>query len=363
MGRLFKYEMRKVLSKRSFIIVLLIMMLIIVSNELTPVILGNYKPKKEMETALSGTVIGDEYLSTLKDDNEHGTTNPIEFFIKSATGQVNLEGWTEDKLYSTRKEINNSMMREGGISAEEIKIWEKWDEANTEPFTYYYSGLYTSIFEFSGYMNFILLIATAVGLSGLFAEERPTNMDQMIFCSKLGRTRLFGIKTLVGFTVGLMIAGLMIVTSLITDVILYGTGGAQMMLQILLPMCLRPMTMGRAVAVMIGFFIAEEMAFVVIIMFVSQLTMNRAVTISAMFLIMFMSMINLPSSLGVLFIIWNCIPGATVGSWLFDNYHLIRIFGLNITNLVYTPVIWVIAGTIVVLVTRNIYVKYQIKSR
>lgn len=363
MGTIFKYELRKVFLKKSYIIALLIMLLIMIMNEATPIILGNYKPKKDLEMSLSGTVINDEYLSNLQPTDEHNTTNPLEYFVKASSGQTDITGFTEESLYNTRKEINNSLMRKDGISEKAIAVWNKWDEKNVAPFTYFYSGTYTSIFEISGYMNFMLLIVTGIGLSGIFAEEKSSNMDQLIFCSRNGKVKLFGIKAAVGGILGLVTVFVMVAVELITCVTLYGTQGANMMIQIVIPQCLLHLNMGQAVFIMFITFIFEEMAFVIIILFASQLTMNRAITISTMFVIMFMGMLNIPENLGVIYILWNAIPGATVGSWLFDNHHLISIFGLNIVNLIYTPVIWVIAGTGLIFLTKMFYTKYQVKSR
>lgn len=363
MGTLFKYELKKVLSKKAYILAVLIMMAIILGNELTPVILGNYRTRKASELALSGTVINDICLATLTDEGEHGTTNPIEFFVKSATGSTYVSGWSEETLYSTRDEINASMMRKGKIPEKDIAVWQKWDSKNKAPYTYVYSGLYTSIFELSGYMNFILLISTAIGLGGLFAEEKATNMDQLIFCSKLGRKRLFAVKTAVGIAVGLITVTVMILTSLIIDLILYGPSGASMMLQLLIPACMLHLNMGQSVVIMILLYYLEEIALVIVIMFLSQVTMNKAVTISSMFVVMFMAMINIPSSFGLLYILWNSIPGSTVGSWLFDNYRLIHIFGIPVINMVYIPVIWLIFGTALIFITKKLYENYQVKSR
>lgn len=364
MSTLFQFELKKVFCRRSYIIAMLIMICILVSNEVTPIILGNYKPKKESEKALSGTVVDDEYLSCLQAKEEHNTTNPVEFFIKAATGQSEITGHTQESLYRARREINESMMRSNGLSDKSIEVWKMWDSRNEEPFTYLYSGSYTAFLEMTSYLNFMILIVTGIGLSGIFADEKSTNMDQLIFCTKHGRTKLFGIKLAAGMLLGFVSTFILLLVELILCLILYGPGGAEMMIQVLIPQCMMHLSMGQAVAFMILILFFEEFILVSIVLLVSQLTMNKAVTTASMFVLMFCGMLNLvPERMGILYILWNAIPGATAGSWLFTDYHLISVFGLHLNVLVYTPLLWVIAGIALLLLTKVLYGKYQVKSR
>lgn len=363
MSTLFQFELKKVFCRRSYIIAMLIMICILVANEVTPIILGIYKPKKEREMALSGTVVDDEYLSSLKAKEEHNTTNPIEYFIKAATGQTVITGHTQESLYRARREINESMMRSNGISDKSIEVWKEWDSRNEEPFTYFYSGSYTAFFEMAGFLNFMILIVTGIGLSGIYADEKSTNMDQLIFCAKHGRTKLFGIKVVAGMLLGFVSTFVLLLVEMMLCFILYGTGGAETMIQLLIPQCMMHLSMGKAVLSMILLLFFEEFILVSIVLLVSQLTMNKAVTIASMFVVMFCGMLNIPERLGVIYILWNSIPGATVGSWLFTNHHLISVFGLHLNTLVYTPLLWVIAGVALLLLTKVLYGKYQVKSR
>ena len=89
MGTLFKYEMRKAFSQKAYWIAIAIMLLVLLANEMTPIITGNFKPKMETEKALSGTVIDDEFLANVQ-PNETGAEDPITFFIKSSTGSTNV---------------------------------------------------------------------------------------------------------------------------------------------------------------------------------------------------------------------------------------------------------------------------------
>lgn len=358
----FKYEMKKAFSQRAYWIALAIMLMILLANELTPIFLGNFKPKMETEKVLSGTVIDDEYLASVT-EAEPDSSDPLVFFIKSSTGSNDITGYTADELYGRRTDINTRLMRSDRISEGVISRWLELDSANKAPFTYRYCGAYVAYMEIAAFINFMILILCGIGLSGIFADERANNTDQLIFCTRIGKRKLFGIKTAVGTIFGFITAVILTAFELVLVTALYGTEGAETMVQLILPQCMMPMTMGKTACIMTVFFLLEALVLSAITMAISQITMNHVVTMAVMVFVMFMAMLNIPSKLGLLYILWNSIPGATVGSWLFTDYHMIELFGHQFMNFAYIPVLWLAAGAALILIAGCSYSRYEVRAR
>lgn len=363
MRELFKFEIKKTFTQRTYLLALLFMIFILIANEFTPMFLGNFEPKQQMEHKLSGTVVDDTFLQEIKQAEDLKQYGPLEFFLKASTGQTDVTDLTEEKLYQTRKEINERLMRQDKISEEDIRFWEKSDERNIAPFRYDYCGLYTAYLEMASFINFMILIVCGIGISGLFANERSAATDQLIFCTKNGKRKLFSVKVLVGVILSLFTAFVLITTEFILGFILYGTEGANVMLQLIIPQCMLHLNMGETAVLMTLFFIFESLIISFIAMTVSQISMNHMVTMAIMILIMFISMINIPSNTGILYILWNMVPGATVGSWLFSDFHLFSLFGLKLINLIYVPIIWFIIGMLLIIVAKISYHHYEVKAR
>lgn len=359
---IFKYEMKKTFSQRAYWIALALMVLVLIGNELTPIFLGNFYPKMNTEKSLSGTVIDDTFLASIG-EIEPDTNNPLVFFIKSATGSSDITGYTADELYSKRKEINNKLMKSDRIPDNVIAKWNELDSKNEEPFVYHYCGGFVSYMEIASFINFMILIVSGIGLSGIFADERRNNTDQLIFCTKAGKRGLFGIKVLTGMILGIFTAAVLILTEFILITILFGWSGAGNMIQLILPQCMMHLDMGEAAMVMTAFFFLEALVLSAIAMAISQITMNHVVTMASMIFVMFLAMLNISSKLGVLYILWNSIPGAAVGSWFFTDYHMIEFFGHPVMNFVYIPVLWIVTGVTMLFIARYSYNRYEVKAR
>lgn len=359
---IFKYEMKKAFKQRAYWIALAIMLLILLTNELTPIFLGNFGPRLQTEKSLSGTIIDDTYLASVTDAGTD-SNDPLVFFIKGCTAAGDITGYTAKELYDRRTEINTRLMESDGLSDSVIAKWLKLDSENRTPFTYYYCGSYVAYMEIAGYINFMILILCAIGLSGIFADERTNKTDQLIFCTKTGKTSLFRIKLVTGMLLGLFTAVVLVTFELVLTAVLFGTKGADTMIQLLLPQCMMHLTMGQAACIMTIFFLLEALVLSVISMAVSQITMNHVVSMAVMILIMFIAMFNIPSKLGILYILWNSVPGAAVGSWMFTDYHMIELFGHQIINFAYLPVLWSAAGAVMLLLSRAFYRTYEVKAQ
>ncbi len=364
-GTLFKFELKKALRKKAFWIALLAMLAIVAANELTPLFLGNYPKDMQVERRVSGTTIDEDFLKTVAatDPNDYKKFGRIETFLKLTTYEIDFSEVTEKGVYGSRTKINERMMDELHLSEGDRQYWRDSDAKNPTPYTYYYSGMYQAFFEICGYMNFMILILCVVGMSGMFADEKSRGTDQIIFSTRLGKRQLFGAKLLVGTLIGVCATALLLLEELVLCIVLYGTDGAQTLIQLFIPPCLMHITMGQAVLVMALLMLGEGLLLSLLAMMLSVLTMNTASTMALMVLFMFASMFNLPEGLGILSKLWNLSPATCVGSWLFDEYRLFHLFGLRLTIIQTAPIVWAVLALALATMAAAAYRRYEVKAR
>ena len=362
MKTLISYEFKKVLSQKAYWGALLVMLLILAANEATPVVLGNYQPKRNRELSLSGTVIDDAIIWEIRAAEDPHEYDPIYEFIKNATGRTDLSSMTAGEVYQTRDKVNNDLMTESKVSEEERSFWKGLDEKNKTPFVYRYDGAYEAFFGVVYFLSFMELILCGIGLSGLYADEKVKKTDQIIFGTRLGRKQLFYAKLIVGGVCGFVSSCILLLEELILSFALYGTDGADAILQIHIPQCMMNITMGQAVLYLSLLVIANGVFLGVITMFLSQVTMNHSGTMAFMIFFLFLSMYNPAKSVRLLSMLWDMLPGAYAGSWLFETYTTVKLFGTRLNILQYTPIFWTIVGVVLILIAGRSYRRYEVRS-
>ena len=359
---LFRYELKKIFSQKAYWLALIVMMLMLAANDITPVFLGTYRQRKEREQALSGTVIDDEILARIDIAEDKHEFGPIYDFLKYATGRTEPAGLTADDLYRIRRENNGHLMDEGLATEEEKSYWEFQDAANTAPFVYKYDGAYEAFFEVVYFMCFMVLILCGIGLSGIFADERIRGTDQIIFGTRLGRKQLFFVKLLAGMICGFVSAFFFVAEEAALLPFLYGTDGWDAMLQIHIPQCMMNITMGRAVLYMAVLVLISGVFLGIITMFFSQLTMNHTASMALMILVLFASMFNPVGNSRILKMLFDMMPGAFVGSWLFETYTTVNLFGVRMNIMQYTPVFWLLTSMLLIAAAAVLYRKYEVNA-
>lgn len=195
------------------------------------------------------------------------------------------------------REIDDSLLKE--VQEAEKEYWREKESEIKKPFTYYYeegyAGIYTSVYV----ANFMLLILTAVAVCGIFADEKISGTDQIIF-SSVQKEKLFAAKILAGFSMGVLLA----------------------------------------------LYLFAALADAAFAMFLSQVLGSRSAATAIMVMGLFLSMLNIPEKLGTFSKIWRYLSGAYIGSWTFTEYRLISVFGRFFNNLQAAPVLWLLASAV-----------------
>ena len=208
----------------------------------------------------------------------------------------------------------------------------------------------------------MLLLLSAIGICGIFADERINGTDQIIF-SSVSKEKLFIAKILAGLSMGVILAVYLYGALSICSFGIYGFSGFNAPLQIRIPGCMLNITIGQTYIYLCVLFLIAGIIYSAFAMFLSQVLNNRSAATAIMVIGLFLSMINVPEAFGLLSKVWSYLPGAYIGSWTFTEYRLIHIFGKFFNNLQMAPVFWMIASMIFIAIAGCSYKQYQVKGK
>ena len=265
-------------------------------------------------------------------------------------------------VVSGRAAINKNYKEFSGREIDDSLIKEVQEAEVKKPFTYQYEEGYAGIFTSVYVANFMLLLLSAIGICGIFADERINGTDQIIF-SSVSKEKLFIAKILAGLSMGIILAVYLYGALSICSFGIYGFSGFNAPLQIRIPGCMLNITIGQTYIYLCVLFLIAGIIYSAFAMFLSQVLNNRSAATAIMVIGLFLSMINVPEAFGLLSKVWSYLPGAYIGSWTFTEYRLIHIFGKFFNNLQMAPVFWMIASMIFIAIAGCSYKHYQVKGK
>ncbi len=165
-------------------------------------------------------------------------------------------GGTAEEYYANRQSYVNLEMQH--LRETERAYWETMEEHVEKPFRYHPENgmqvLY-SLISSSGIVFFVPLLAGAC-LCELFARERRTKMDALVFSSRRGRKILCLAKIIAGGLSAVLAAALVSGITVAVYLVLYGPeswyGAIQLLSGAGLSWCSWPITMGQGILILLA---------------------------------------------------------------------------------------------------------------
>ena len=210
-------------------------------------------------------------------------------------------------------------------------------------------------FLWAGYSFLILQLHLPV-----FLRMKRHSEQMQSFCrQKRGRIALCVSKVLAGITVAL-IQALILVGGLFTVMfVFFGKGGAQGMIQNMIPSSPWNITIGRMTGLYVLLAIVTTIMFALTNMLVSYLTHSAVATMAGHAAVLFVGLFNVPSKLGILAKLWQLRPTMALHYGTFCNtYRYGKMNNVEAALLIYGMCI---AISVVILILS--YRKSQIESR
>ncbi len=401
MGTLIRFEIKKIVMKKSTLVAFVLLFGIQVLLAMTGSMGSTYKNDVFVEThaernkidrehgiALSGRAIDDELLTEMQEAYAgFDWNNPdywwtqgynqgvrrykdLEYRLKLwglSTGD-SFDNMSSEVLYSLRTQQRDSMWEVYELSDKERAYWQEKDAEVEIPFTYEYAQAYDSLIGMQGMYMTCMLMTFFIGISmvTVFADEHTRKTDQLILCARYGKGKAYFAKILSGslvvFGVNVLFTGVQIAGKFFS----YGIEGFGAALQsVVAPWYSYPLTMGQTLLLMIGMLLLSSVMVAVFAMLLAEILGNSVGAMAVVVGLLFAArLVPIPPSLGVLSQAWNYMP---INILKLDEGFLdlrtVNLFRLQLTGWQFAPILYVVLIGVMTFVGSKIYRRYQVSGR
>ena len=378
-GTLYRFELKKILTARFTVLVLLGMLLLTLVLNAAEFIAGS-KLVTDADSVLVGRELDDALLNEMRAaiDAELATGKNGETVVIDAAvwDETYAHLWdylrlyisncdraysmTRDDLEKIFRDVIESALTKQCLTDSERAYWDaRWAQQTIPPVYGREGGWGNSLVNL--YMeNFLIVITVGATLSGVFASEYTLRTDALLFSSRNGKRRLSLAKLLAGITVGLAEAVFLIGEGTLVQFLIYGSADADTSIQFCYGPLLMDMPAKMALLLCIGILLLISVFYSVFVMCLSQLFRNPTIPMAAMALLMLLSMLNPPDRFRVLAQLASYMPATFPGSWTFTDYRLLTLFGAPLNLLQLLPLIYAVLTVLLIALTRSSYRRYQV---
>lgn len=401
MGTLIKFEIKKIVMKKSTIAAFVLLFAIQAFLAMTGSLGSTYKNDVFVEThaernridrehgiALSGRAIDDALLTEMQeayasfdwsnpdywwtDEYNQGVRRygDLEYRLKLwglGTGH-SFDNMSAEVLYDLRAKQRDSMWESYELSEKEKAYWQEKDAEVEIPFTYEYAQAYDSLIGMQGMYMTCMLMTFFIGISmvTVFADEHTRKTDQLILCARYGKGKAYFAKILAGslvvFGVNVLFTGVQIAGKFFS----YGMEGFGAAIQsVVAPWYSYPLTMGQALLLMTGILLLSGVMVAVFAMLLAEILGNSVGAMAVVVGLLFAArLVPIPPSLGVLSQVWNYMPiNMLKADEGFLDLRTVNLLGLKLTGWQFAPVLYVVLIGVMVFAGSHFYRRYQVSGR
>ena len=391
MGRLYNYELKKLLRNKLTLLTMGIVLLIVIAwgafsafagapNEIDGDRPSRYifnQMRQEESKKIDGSVVDDTLLSQMNQylPGSIGTKSFLQYydihefvgFTIDTMSDVRISQTNTTELYDIlREKLSVTYLTDEGYSETEQAYWaEQAEDILSGSITYngYFEG-WRQITNMIKVLVYLVVLFVAVCLSTIFTYENTRKTDQLIFASKYGKYRLYWAKVCAGITVSVGFAVLLIALFIGVVAVVFGLDGFDTMLQFVL---MRPfdLSIGQAALILFGLLIFAALLTAVFVMVVSQFTQNSIATISIVAGMLMLSLFvsEVPGNIRWLSELWYLIPSNLINLNGAFRYSLLSVGNLHLVSWQYAFPAYMLLSVAFILAGRWMYGKYQIKAR
>lgn len=398
-GRLFWYELGKILRKKIVWITTAVMVLVILLT-ISSGLFGDYyvdgvkvdtlfhmfQVDRAYQKALDGRPIDQELLQEMQegygkipaDADRYTLTKEYQTYarpysvisnlVRSMTG-MNVDGirqWKgdEQELYRLRQLLLEEEWDRQLLTQKEKDFWKSEEEKLEWPLVFYYKEGWWNLFDCMNTIGLLALTGVAICLSGVFTEEHSRKTDQLILCSKYGRKPIYWAKFLAGTAFSLLLCFLLIGIAFVWEFVLYGAEGFGASFQLIAADYSYALLVGEGVLVAYGMVIAATVLTGVFVMMLSELIRSNIGTLSIVVGIILLSLFfNMPVQYRVLSQLWSYLPSEYIAVWNIFGPRTVPLFGKILLSWQAVPVLYAVLAGVFAMVGKKRFVGYQVSGR
>ncbi len=401
-GVLYQYELKKILKKKLAWVTFLLCMALAATAVLSD-LMGSYYVDGEIvdtyyhmflvdsgyEKQLSGRKIGQELLEEMAEgygkipqtaDGRYTLTDEYQTYARPYSTIFNtvrrwsgmdkdaLMDWEadEEELYALKEELQREYCGQFFLTEREKAFWEEKGAQTDEPVTWLYHEGYAVLLRKLKMLGLLMLLLTAVCLSGVFPEEHMRRSDQLILCCRRGRKEVYLAKILAGVSISVAASLFMAGLTAALSFGIYGTEGFGAAFQ-LFPsrnMCPYPLTIGEACLIAYGELLVTAILFGIFVMVLSELLHNGMATLAvSVGAVMAGTICSIPEQYRILSQIWDWLPMSFLNIWKIFDIRTLTVFGQSFVSWKAVPVLYLICACIFAAAGSRVYKRYQVSGR
>lgn len=403
MSRILRYEIMKILKKKStwaaFIILLGVEILFVsapgmgtsyVDGEFLETHAERNRIDREYGISMSGREIDDKLLAEMREayGKLGDTTDRRYLFSDLYQKEVRpysmildmLMSWgyyldinpmevTEAELYSARKKAVQKSYDAWGLTEKEKRYWDEKEAHLPEKFTYEYGAAYVNLNAMMTGAYGICLLLTffiAICMGNVFNDEEIFRTDQLVLATRHGRQKLYFAKLLAGTIVVIAGTALFVVIAVAGSFICYGTEGFHVLFQVAVaPFYPYQMTVGEACLILAGILFLGVVLIGILTMVSAYILHNSIGAMAIMIGGAFAArLINIPVNFGIWSKLWMLMPiNLLKVDWGFTDLRLLSVFGIQMTTWQFAPILYVLTGIAAVLIGKHFFCRGEVKGR
>lgn len=401
-GILYQYELKKILKKKLVWVTFFACMAIAVTAAVAD-LTGSYYVDGEIvdthyhmflvdsgyEKQMSGRKIGQEMLEEMEEgygeipaaaDGRYTLTDEYHTYARPYCAIFNtVRRWTgmdadalmhweadEEELYAMREALRKELCEQLFLTEQEKAFWEKKEAQVEKPLTWFYHEGYSALLRKLKLLSLLMLLLTAVCLSGIFPEEHVRRTDQLILCCSRGRKDVYMAKILAGVSISL--AAVLSMAGVTAALLfgLYGTEGfgAAFGLYPTRNLYSYPLTMGEACLIAYGVLFVTAFLFGVSVMVLSELLHNGMATLAVSTGTVIAGLVcRIPEQYRILSQIWDWLPMSFSNIWNIFDTRLLILYGHGFVSWMAVPVLYLLGSGMLVAAGSRVYKRYQVSGR
>ncbi len=386
---LVKYELKKIVTRKTAVISVVIMMLVMGFMACSDVIFSDENDKsgfdimteyREQSLQLNGRLIDNALLREMRESFEErakasdGTVdtnavledwgNPYRAIFVIVRSIVGSNGGVleadEDILYKAWEAYNVNRWDTYRLTEGEKEYWREKITEVERPFAYYYIyGSSKSMVEFYT-CSVLMLLMVAVSLSAVFSDEYSKGMDKLIMSTRKGKGKNYFAKLVAGAIFAFGGALLLILSGIIPTLMLYGADGMDAAVQLYMETSPFNMTIGNVLCVFMVIYMITAVLYAVLTMLFSQVFKSSITSMGIMIgFLLFMMCVTVPENFRVLSQIFDLLPANVLVVWSLFDCRLVPFFGGYLTNFQFAPIAYIVVILLVVFIGKMVQQKRE----
>ena len=399
MSRLFGFELKKLVSRKSVWISLVISLILCGITVCAPLfgsyyvngeaVSTNYKEfqtDKAYQQALDGRVIDESLIGEMQEayakvpleEEQYSLTeeyqkyarpySAIFNYVRMAAGLSGREAiqWVADieNLQEKRLESQEKRWESYFLTDIEKDYWREQEEKIVRPVVFRYIGAYSVLISAVYTVGLVAIFVVSICLAGAFPQEHVKRTDQLILSSKCGREKVYTAKFGAGILFALGMTLLMVLFTLGLAFAVYGIEGFQGAFQLEYSGSCEAISVGEAVLIAYTMVLFAGVFMGALVMMLSEVLHSSVGTLGiATGIIVSPMFFSIPEEYRVWSQLWSYLPGDFVAVWSLFNPRMVILGEAVLPAWQAVPILYVMLSVIFAMVTKRVFVKYQVSGR